>query len=82
MIEEAMVLANEVVARHMRDARAPMLYRIHEDPDPDALAQIAVILKEFDYPIKDVHGASPQTFQRIMHSREVAPKSSSSMHCW
>ncbi|MCE5203629.1 MAG: ribonuclease R [Actinomycetia bacterium] len=66
MIEEAMVLANEVVARHMRDARAPMLYRIHEDPDPDALAQIAVILKEFDYPIKDVHGASPQTFQRII----------------
>lgn len=66
MIEEAMILANEVVARHMRDAKAPMVYRIHEDPDPDALSQVAVILKEFDYPIKDIHGASPQTFQRIV----------------
>lgn len=66
MIEEAMVLANEVVARHMTAAKAPMVYRIHEDPDPDALGQVAVILKEFDYPIKDVHGASPQTFQRII----------------
>ncbi len=66
MIEEAMVAANEAVARHMRDARAPMVYRIHEDPDPDALDQIAIVLKEFDYPIKDIHGASPATFQRII----------------
>jgi len=66
MIEEAMILANEVVARHMTKAKAPMVYRIHEDPDPDALEQVAVILKEFDYPIQDVHGASPQTFQRIV----------------
>lgn len=66
MIEEAMILANEVVARHMTDAKAPMVYRIHEDPDPDALSQVAVILKEFDYPIQDIHGASPATFQRII----------------
>ena len=66
MIEEAMIAANEAVARHMRDARAPMVYRIHEDPDPDALDQVAQVLKEFDYPIKDIHGASPATFQRII----------------
>ncbi|MHB1341546.1 MAG: ribonuclease R [Coriobacteriia bacterium] len=74
MIEEAMILANEVVARHMRDAKSPMVYRIHEDPDPDALSQIAIILKEFDYPIKDVHGASPQTFQRIVAFAEGRPE--------
>ena len=61
-----MIAANEAVARHMRDAKAPMVYRIHEDPDPEALAQIALVLKEFDYPIKDIHGASPATFQRII----------------
>ncbi len=66
MIEEAMIAANEVVARHMRDAGAPTLYRIHEDPDPEALDELAVVIAEFDYPIKDVHGASPQTFQRIV----------------
>lgn len=66
MIEEAMILANEVVARHMTAAKAPMVYRIHEDPDADALAQVAVVLKEFGYPISDLHGASPKTFQKIV----------------
>jgi ribonuclease R len=66
MIEEAMIAANEVVARHMRDAEAPMVYRIHEDPDPDALAAIAPVLKEFDYPVKDIGSATPRTFQKLI----------------
>ena len=73
-IEEAMIAANEAVARHMRDAKAPMVYRIHEDPDPDALDQVALVLKEFDYPIKDLHGASPQTFQRIIKFAHTRPE--------
>ncbi len=74
MIEEAMILANEMVARHMRDARVPMVYRIHENPDPDALERVAVVLKEFDYPIKDIHGASPATFQRIIKFAHNRPE--------
>jgi ribonuclease R len=73
-IEEAMIAANEAVARHMRDAKAPMVYRIHEDPDPDALEQIALVLKEFDYPVKDLHGASPATFQRIIKFAHTRPE--------
>ena len=72
MIEEAMIAANEAVARHMRDTDSPMVYRIHEDPEPDALDQIAVILSEFDYPMKDIGEADPRTFQKIVeyaHSR-------------
>jgi len=74
MIEEAMILANEVVARHMREAEVPMIYRIHEDPDPDALSEVAVILKEFDYPITDIKGASPATFQRIIAFAHERPE--------
>ncbi|MDZ4064328.1 MAG: RNB domain-containing ribonuclease, partial [Coriobacteriia bacterium] len=74
MIEEAMILANETVARHMAGVGAPMVFRIHEDPDPDALAQVAVILKEFSYPIQDVHGASPQTFQKIIAFAQGRPE--------
>ena len=66
MIEEAMIAANEVVARHMRDHEAPMVYRIHEDPAPDALAAIAPVLKEFDYPVKDIGSATPRTFQKLI----------------
>jgi ribonuclease R len=73
-IEEAMIAANEVVARHMRDAKAPMIYRIHEDPDPEALDRIALVLREFDYPIKDIHGASPATFQRIVKFAHGRPE--------
>jgi len=73
-IEEAMIAANEAVARHMRDAKVPMIYRIHENPDPEALDQIALVLKEFDYPIKDLHGASPQTFQRIIKFAHTRPE--------
>ena len=71
-----MIRANEVVAEHMARATAPMVYRIHENPDADALSQVAVILKEFDYPIKDIHGASPATFQKIVrfaHDRVEKP---------
>ncbi|HEX9094201.1 MAG TPA: VacB/RNase II family 3'-5' exoribonuclease, partial [Coriobacteriia bacterium] len=73
MIEEAMIAANEVVARHMRDREAPMVYRIHEDPEPDALEAIAVILKEFDYPIKDVGAATPRTFQKLIQFASTRP---------
>ncbi len=74
MIEEAMIRANEVVAEHMKRVEAPMVYRIHEDPDPEALDQIGVILKEFDYPIKAVHGASPSTFQKIIDFAHTRPE--------
>ena len=67
-------LANEVVAGHMSRAKAPMIYRIHENPDPDALGHVAQILKEFDYPVKDVHGASPATFQRIIAFAHARPE--------
>ena len=72
MIEEAMIAANEAVARFMAEADAPMIYRIHERPDPDALVSLGAILREFDYPVKDVSNASPATFQKIVkfaHSR-------------
>lgn len=74
MIEEAMIAANEVVARHMSAAKAPMVYRIHEDPDAEALGQVAVILKEFGYPVKDLHGASPATFQKIVKFAHGRPE--------
>jgi ribonuclease R len=74
MIEEAMIRANEVVAEHMKRVGAPMVYRIHEDPDPEALDQIGVILKEFDYPIKAVHGAKPSTFQKIIEFAHGRPE--------
>lgn len=43
MIEDFMLTANEAVARFARTNGVPLLYRVHEKPDPDKLA----IFKDF-----------------------------------
>ncbi|MDR0535435.1 MAG: RNB domain-containing ribonuclease [Puniceicoccales bacterium] len=40
LIEEFMLAANEAVARVLADARLPNLSRVHEDPDPQKLADL------------------------------------------
>jgi len=37
LIEELMLLANEQVARHLKNKRQPNIYRIHEKPEPEKL---------------------------------------------
>lgn len=39
LIEELMLLANELVGRELKIRRQPALYRIHEKPEPDKLAE-------------------------------------------
>ena len=38
LVEECMLAANEVVAKELKERNTPAVYRIHEDPDPDRLA--------------------------------------------
>ena len=40
LIEEFMIAANEAVARHLRDAGLPFLYRVHPLPDPERLESL------------------------------------------
>lgn len=37
LIEELMLLANELVARHLKRRKQPNVYRIHEKPEPEKL---------------------------------------------
>jgi ribonuclease R len=39
LVEEFMLVANEQVARELRRRSIPTVYRVHEDPDPDKLAE-------------------------------------------
>lgn len=45
MIEDFMLAANECVARFARENRLPLLYRVHEKPDPEKLAMFADFLE-------------------------------------
>src|SRR5436305_2624741 len=39
LIEEFMLAANEAVARELKNRAIPTIYRVHENPDPDQLAE-------------------------------------------
>ena len=47
LIEEAMIAANEAVARFLRDAGFPCMYRVHEKPSHDTLEGLLPVLQEF-----------------------------------
>lgn len=54
LIEEFMLAANEAVAKETRQAPAPSLYRIHEDPAPDKLNEFAEQARAFGHRVADV----------------------------
>ena len=51
LIEEFMLLANKQVARFAgkRDKPLPMVYRIHDEPDPDKLNNLQTVVAGFGY---------------------------------
>ncbi|MYD63464.1 MAG: ribonuclease R [Gemmatimonadetes bacterium] len=49
LIEEFMLLANEIVARRMADGGIPILYRVHEPPDGEKLAEFCDLARTLGY---------------------------------
>lgn len=54
LIEEFMLAANEAVAYETKNAPAPSIYRIHEDPDPGKLEEFADLARSFGHSVGDV----------------------------
>ncbi len=70
MIEEAMVLANNQVASYLSERGFPSVYRVHEPPSPESLAELVPVLQEFDY-LKTVSASafsagSPTAIQAVL----------------
>ncbi|MDP3013408.1 MAG: VacB/RNase II family 3'-5' exoribonuclease, partial [Candidatus Subteraquimicrobiales bacterium] len=66
LIEETMILTNEVVANFMHQNDAPMVYRVHDKPDLEALTQIGELIKELGYPIKDMKSTHPKVLSNVL----------------
>ncbi len=49
LIEEFMLAANEAVASHLESAEVPMIFRIHERPDPKRVLEFEEIATHFGY---------------------------------
>ena len=64
LIEEFMLVCNETVAERYFWAQIPFLYRIHEDPNPEKVADFLRFIHNFGYAIrgKELH---PKDFQRL-----------------
>lgn len=54
LIEECMLAANEVVAREIRHRVTPSVYRIHENPDPDRLAEFREFAASYGFKAGDL----------------------------
>ena len=50
LIEELMILANEQVATYLAERKLPTLYRVHERPEPQAIAALVDKLASLDVP--------------------------------
>lgn len=79
LIEEAMILANETVAAHLRDARFPSIYRVHERPSVDSLAALVPVFQEFSW-FKDLDrqafvAGDPLAVQAVLAAGAGRPES-------
>jgi ribonuclease R len=72
LIEEFMLAANEAVARALKDRSVPTIYRVHENPDPEKLAEFREFALSFDYKVGDLtHRAE---LQRLLGSLRGKPE--------
>ena len=74
LIEEFMLLANETVASHLDKLFVPLLYRIHESPNPGKVEEFAEIAASFGHKFS-MHGPVPQRgFQRLAREIHSSPE--------
>ncbi len=72
LIEECMLAANEAVARELKKRAVPTVYRIHENPDPEKLAEYREFVLSFNYNVGDLtHRAE---VQRLLASIRGKPE--------
>ncbi|MGJ8633287.1 MAG: ribonuclease R [Luteolibacter sp.] len=58
LVEECMLIANQSVAKVLRERSKPSLYRIHEDPDPSRLADYTETAIQYGYKPGDLTNRS------------------------
>ncbi len=72
LIEECMLAANEAVARELKMRAVPTIYRVHENPDPEKLAEYREFVLSFSYKVGDLtHRAE---LQRLLASIRGKPE--------
>ncbi len=72
LIEEFMLAANEAVALDLKNRGIPAIYRVHENPDPEKLAEFREFVLSYHYKAGDLtHRAE---LQRLLASLRGKPE--------
>jgi ribonuclease R len=71
LVEEFMLLANRIVARHIGFAKKeeqvkPFLYRVHDSPNPERIGELAVFVQKFGFKLNIDGGVTSQSLQRLL----------------
>ena len=75
IIEEFMLLANKVVARHLSKLARPCLYRVHEDPDVRKLEEFEALALVFGYRLENrTDGYTSASFQQLCGKLQGKPE--------
>lgn len=72
LIEECMLIANEAVARLLREKGKPSVFRIHEDPDPSRLMDYTETAKLHGYKPGDLTNRSH--IQKLLDEAKGSPE--------
>ena len=71
IIEEFMIAANEAVAEHLEGLGVPILYRVHEEPDPMKIEDIARMARTS---MKGKQKLRPKDFPEILKAVREKPE--------
>ncbi|QNM06937.1 ribonuclease R [Qiania dongpingensis] len=75
LIEDFMLLANETVAEDYYWQGQPFVYRTHENPDPDKIRELALLISNFGFHLRmgqeEVH---PKELQKLLAGIQDSPE--------
>lgn len=74
IIEEFMIVCNETIAEHMYWLKIPFVYRVHELPDSEKIANFNKFIHNFGYHLKgtaeEVHPKALQDLLRVIEGKK------------
>lgn len=74
IVEEFMLAANETTARHIENKEAPFIYRIHEEPAEDRLADLAEFLATLGIALPAAAKIKPLHLQKALARAKGTPE--------
>ncbi|MEO7168595.1 MAG: ribonuclease R [Chthoniobacterales bacterium] len=72
LVEEFMLAANEAVALELKNRLTPTVYRVHENPDPDKLADYRELVMSYGFQAGDL--TNRRELQRLLESFRGKPE--------